>query len=1756
MRSTIRSGLALGVAAVLAVATAATAYADTVAVDGDTASATNNFVVTACTSGHTSAAATSSGLVTLTSTGNGASPAGNKDVHFQRGTTVTMTQTKPAGSPVVLGGTPQSTVLPSSAGSNWNNAGQTVTWNISATVPANTTPRTDTITVTLTGTNENGNALTRTATYDVQVNCSDTTPPVLTLPPNQVKEATGATTPVTWTATANDAVDGARPATCTPASGSSFPVGVATVNCSATDLSGNTANGSFTVTVTDTTPPTVTAPANKSAEATSSAGAAVTYSGQSATDLVDGASTPTCAPASGSTFPLGATTVTCSKTDAHGNTGSATFTVTVGDTTAPVVTVPGNITREATGPTGRAVTYVASATDSVDGAITPTCAPASGSTFAITTTPVSCSATDAHSNTGTAGFNVTVQDTTPPVISGTPATATLEATSASGAALGAFGPTASDLVDGSVSVVCKTGSTVVGASYVYPLDATTNVLCKATDAHSNTGSSSYAITVIDSTGPDLNVPSNLTAEATGPGGAHVSFSATATDAVDGAVTPDCSADSGDLFPIGTTVVSCTATDTHGNDSNTLSFNVTVADTTPPAIAAHGGETAEATGPAGAAVTFTSPGWTDAVDGSGTTTCAPLSGSTFALGHTTVSCSVTDAHANAATPRTFDVHVVDTTAPVIDAHGDETAEATSAAGAAVAYTSPATSDVVDGAGTASCLPASGSTFALGGTTVTCSATDAAGNDATDTTFTVTVQDTTAPVVADVGDVVAEATSSAGAAVSFTEPGWTDAVDGSGTATCLPASGSTFSLGGHTVTCSYKDAAGNTGESSFMVTVQDTTAPIIAHHDDVTEEATSASGAVVSYTEPSTSDAFDGPGTASCTPAPGTQFALGGTTVTCYASDSNSNASIPTSFTVTVADTTAPVIAPHGDLLIEADGPTGSAVTYTSPGWTDAVDGSGTATCLPATGSTFALGDNTVTCTQTDAAGNEAEAVTFTIKVVDTTAPVIAPHGDETAEATSAAGAAVTYTSPGWTDAVDGSGSATCLPASGSTFTLGETTVTCTRTDAAGNAATPQDFTVTVQDTTAPAVDPMSDITAEATSASGAVVTFTAPGWTDAVDGSGTATCLPASGTTFSIGGHGVTCSRTDAHGNTGESSFNVVVQDTTAPIIAPHGDETVEATSSAGAVVTYTEPATSDAVDGPGTAGCVPPPGSQFSLGDTTVVCYAADANSNASIPTHFTVTVQDTTAPVIAPHGDVLAEATSAAGATVTYGAPAWTDAVDGSGSASCLPASGSTFAIGDTTVTCTTTDAAGNAADPVTFTLSVADTTAPVIAAHGDQTAEATSAAGASVTFVAPTWTDAVDGSGSASCLPASGSTFAIGDTTVTCTKTDAHGNTAIPRLFTVTVRDTTAPVIAPHGDVTAEATGPLGASVTYTAPTWTDAVDGTGSASCAPASGSTFALGGTTVTCTKTDAHGNAATAQTFTVTVRDTTAPVIAAHGNVTAEATGPLGAPVTYTAPTWTDAVDGTGSASCAPASGSAFGFGSTTVTCNVTDAHGNPAAPRTFTVTVADTTAPSIAAHADVYVNATGASAANVTYASPTWTDAVDGSGTTGCSPPSGSSFHVGPTTVTCTATDAHGNTATRTFKVEVGYAWSQFLQPIDAAPNNSNGKDSTVIAGTVFNKVKAGSAIPVKFTLGGDQGLSIFAVGSPSAAPVSCAGSGIYDTIEETSTATTSGLKYDATAGQYNYTWKTVTSWAGTCQRLTVKLADGSSHYAFFQFTK
>jgi hypothetical protein len=113
------------------------------------------------------------------------------------------------------------------------------------------------------------------------------------------------------------------------------------------------------------------------------------------------------------------------------------------------------------------------------------------------------------------------------------------------------------------------------------------------------------------------------------------------------------------------------------------------------------------------------------------------------------------------------------------------------------------------------------------------------------------------------------------------------------------------------------------------------------------------------------------------------------------------------------------------------------------------------------------------------------------------------------------------------------------------------------------------------------------------------------------------------------------------------------------------------------------------------------------------------------------------------------------------------------------------------------------------------------------------------------------------------------------------------------------------------------------------------------------------------------------------------------------------------------------------------------------------------------------------------------------------------------------------------------------FQFSGFFPPVDNLPT--------------MNVAKAGNAIPVKFSLNGDQGLDIFEVGYPKSQAIACDSTNPQDGIEETVTAGSSSLSYDATTDQYIYVWKTDKAWARQCRQLNVRLNDGTTHSALFQ---
>jgi hypothetical protein len=126
-----------------------------------------------------------------------------------------------------------------------------------------------------------------------------------------------------------------------------------------------------------------------------------------------------------------------------------------------------------------------------------------------------------------------------------------------------------------------------------------------------------------------------------------------------------------------------------------------------------------------------------------------------------------------------------------------------------------------------------------------------------------------------------------------------------------------------------------------------------------------------------------------------------------------------------------------------------------------------------------------------------------------------------------------------------------------------------------------------------------------------------------------------------------------------------------------------------------------------------------------------------------------------------------------------------------------------------------------------------------------------------------------------------------------------------------------------------------------------------------------------------------------------------------------------------------------------------------------------------------------------------------------------------------------------------TFGQHAPYAFTGFFAPVNNLP--------------VWNTVNAGRAIPVKFSLGGYQGLAVLASGYPRSKQIPCDSTSPTDAVEQTVTTPLNPLSYDSTTGQYTYVWKTDKLWSATpggpCRQLVVKFNDGRSYQANFKLS-
>lgn len=863
--------------------------------------------------------------------------------------------------------------------------------------------------------------------------------------------------------------------------------------------------------------------------------------------------------------------------------------------------------------------------------------------------------------------------------------------------------------------------------------------------------------------------------------------------------------------------------------------------------------------------------------------------------------------------------------------------------------------------------------------------------------------------------------------------------------------------------------------------------------------------------------------------------------------------------------------------------GAIVTFGSG---DPTGDCGTITASPASGSFFAVGTHSVSVSSSQGGGS----CSFLVTVVGDNPPTIAcPLADITADAGAGnTGTSVTVTPPtatGTNVSVTGIRSDAQLvgepaiysPGITDPYPAGTTTITWTATESINgqpgrSASCTQKVIVSAAD--APTISCPSDKSFTQTGCDPLTLTAGQIG-TPTTSGSGItveATRGDSLGLTdpYPVGVTVITWTATDNIDRTTSCTQRITVAatgDTEDPIVTAPPNVTVEANSCAGIIVGETTLGTPTATDNCGTANVNRtgvPAGNFFPLGITTLTYTATDGSGRTSTATQ-TITVTESTPPTITgPVGLSFNTGPDATSCGVFVG-----DATLGTATAndncsavtvsrSGVPA-GNIFPVGTTTVTYTATDGSGNTASVVQL-VEIRDTTAPVLTPPSDVTAYTGPGAASCDTVIS----DATLGSASASdnCSGVGavsrtgvplGNVFPLGTTVITYTVTDANNNQT-SATQNVTVIDNTVPTITAPANVTAY----TGAGATSCDVLVSDTTLGSASASdnCSGIgaitrtgvpSGNVFPVGTTVITYSVTDAQGNPASA-TQSVTVIDNTVPTITAPADKTLY-TGAGAASCSVTVANL-DATLGTATAgdNCpgvtwARGGGNVFPLGETTVTYTATDAHGNVSLA-IQKVTVVDNTPPVVTPPANITVSLplnSSATSMAVSYPNPaTATDNCAGAITFAYSPASGSIFPVGTTLVTVTATDAHNNSASATFTVTVLYNFTGFFSPVNNAP--------------VLNAVNAGRAIPVKFSLSGNKGLNIFASNNPFSTSLNCATNDPGVDIVETLTAGGSSLSYSASSDQYNYVWKTESSWAGTCRQLVVTLNDGSIHVANFKF--
>ncbi|WP_301560440.1 putative Ig domain-containing protein [Staphylococcus epidermidis] len=1624
-------------------------------------------------------------------------------------------------------------------------------------------------TVTVTTTDESGNATETTFTINVE----DTTKPTVESVADQTQEVNTEITPIKIEARDNSGqavtnkVEGLPDGvtfdeTTNTISGTPSEVGSYTVTVTTTDESGNSETTTFTIDVKDTTKPTVEDIVDQTQEVNTEI-TPITIesednSGQAVTNKVEGLPDgvtfdETTNTISGTPSEVGSYTVTVTTTDESGNSETTTFTIDVEDTTKPTVESVADQTQEvnteitpinieATDNSGQAVT------NKVDGL--PDGVTFDEATNTISGTPsevgsytVTVTTTDESGNSETTTFTIDVKDTTKPTVESiadqtqevnteiTPITIESEDNSGQAVTNKVDGLPAGVTFDEATNTISGTPNEV--GSYT--------VTVTTIDESGNATETTFTINVEDTTKPTVEDIADqtqevnteitpITIESEDNSGQAV------TNKVDGlpaGVTFDEATNtiSGTPSEVGSYDVTVTTTDESGNSETTI-FTIDVKDTTKPTVESVADQKQEvnteiepikieARDNSGQAVTNKVDGLPAGVTFDEATNT--ISGTPNEVGSYDIKVTTTDESGNSETT-IFTIDVKDTTKPMVESVADQTQEVNTEIESikieARDNSGQAVTNKVDG------LPAgvtfdeatntiSGTPNEVGSYDIKVTTTDESGN-ATETMFTINVEDTTKPTVEDIADqtqevnteidpIKIEATDNSGQAITNKVDGLPDGVTFDEATNTI--SGTPNEVGSYDIKVTTTDESGNATETTFTINVEDTTKPTVESIADQKQE-------VNTEIEPIKIEARDNSGQAvtnkvdglpagvtfdeATNTISGTPNEVGSYDIKVTTTDESGNAT-ETMFTINVEDTTKPTVESVADqkqevnteiepIKIEATDNSGQAVTNKVDGLPDGVTFDEATNTI--SGTPNEVGSYGITVTTTDESGNVTET-TFTIDVKDTTKPTVESVADQTQEvnteiepikieAKDNSGQAVTNKVEGLPDGVTFDEATNTI--SGTPSEVGSYTVTVTTTDESGNSETTT-FKIDVKDTTKPTVESIANQTQEVNTEitpiiiesgdnSGQAVTNKVDGLPDGVTFDEATNTI--SGTPSEVGSYDVTVTTTDESGNSETTTFTIDVKDTTKPTVEDIVDQTqevnteitpitIESEDNSGQAVTNKVEGLPDGVTFDETTNTIS--GTPSEVGSYTVMVTTTDESGNSETTT-FIIDVEDTTKPTVESVADqkqevnteiepIKIEATDNSGQGVTNkvdGLPAGVTFDEATNTISGTPSE-----VGRYDITVTTTDESGNATE-TTFTIDVKDTTKPTVESVADQTQEVN-------TEIEPIKIEATDNSGQAVTnkvdgLPAgvtfdettntiSGTPSEVGSYDITVTTTDESGNSETT-TFTIDVKDTTKPTVESVADQTQEVN-------TEIEPIKIESEDNSGRAvmnkveglpdgvtfdeATNTISGTPSEVGSYTVTVTTTDESGNA-TETTFTINVEDTTKPTVEDIVDQKQEVNSEID-------PIKIEAKDNSGQAvmnkveglpngvtfdeTTNTISGTPSEVGSYDITVTTTDESGN-SETTTFTIDVEDTTKPTVESVADqkqevnteiepIKIEATDNSGQAVTNKVEGRPDGVTFDETTNTI--SGTPSETGSYTVTVTTTDESGNSETTTFTIDV-----------------------------------------------------------------------------------------------------------------------------------